>query len=127
MSTTRIKDLTTTAVAASNDDYIAIDGATNGTRKIKPSDLTTNITVDSAMSSSSENPVQNKVIYTALSDKANSSSLATVATSGSYSDLSNKPTIKTYTISIASNVITLTDSSGGTSTATLPVYSGGVS
>ena len=127
MSNTRIKDISTTAQSAANDDYLAIDGATNGTRKIKPSDLSTNITVDSALSSSSENPVQNKVIYTALSGKADSSGLATVATSGSYSDLSNKPTIKTYTISIASNVITLTDSSGGTSTATLPVYSGGVS
>lgn len=33
----------------------------------------------------------------------------------------------TYTISISGNVITLTDSNGGTSTATLPVYNGGVS
>lgn len=125
MSNTRIKDLTTTALTAASDDYLAIDGDTNGTRKIKPSDI--GITVDSALSGSSENPVQNKVIKTALGAKADTADLATVATSGSYSDLSNKPTIKTYTISIASNVITLTDSSGGTSTATLPVYSGGVS
>lgn len=53
------------------------------------------VTVDSTMSSTSENPVQNKVIYTALQSKANSSALATVATSGSYNDLSNKPTIPT--------------------------------
>lgn len=32
----------------------------------------------------------------------------------------------TYTISISNNVITLTSSTGGTSTATLPVYNGGV-
>lgn len=32
----------------------------------------------------------------------------------------------TYTISILNNVITLTSSTGGTSTATLPVYNGGV-
>ena len=32
----------------------------------------------------------------------------------------------TYTISISGNVITLTSSSGRTSTAVLPVYSGGV-
>lgn len=51
------------------------------------------VTVDSAMSSTSTNPVQNRVIYTALQDKANSADLATVATSGSYNDLSNKPTI----------------------------------
>lgn len=51
----------------------------------------TQITVDDAMSSSSENPVQNKVITAALGNKANSADLATVATSGSYNDLSNKP------------------------------------
>lgn len=50
-------------------------------------------TVDSAMSSSSENPVQNKVINAALNQKANASDLAAVATSGSYNDLRNKPTI----------------------------------
>ena len=51
------------------------------------------VTVDSALSSTSTNPVQNKVINTALNKKANTSSLATVATSGSYNDLSDKPTI----------------------------------
>lgn len=51
------------------------------------------ITVDSELSTTSENPVQNKVITNALNGKVNSSALATVATSGSYNDLSNKPTI----------------------------------
>nr|MCR4779628.1 hypothetical protein [Ruminiclostridium sp.] len=51
------------------------------------------VTVDSALSSVSENPVQNKVITTALGGKANTADLAAVATSGSYNDLSNKPTI----------------------------------
>lgn len=51
------------------------------------------ITVDSALSSTSENPVQNKVINSALGSKANSADLSTVATSGSYNDLTNKPTI----------------------------------
>lgn len=36
------------------------------------------VTVDSAMSSTSENPVQNKVIYNALQSKANSSDIPTV-------------------------------------------------
>ena len=57
----------------------------------------TQITVDDAMSSSSENPVQNKVITTALGNKANSADLATVATSGAYSDLSGTPFIPTIT------------------------------
>lgn len=51
------------------------------------------ITVDSTMSNTSENPVQNKVIYNALQDKANSADLATVATTGDYDDLQNLPTI----------------------------------
>lgn len=71
------------------------------------------ITVDSALSLSSNNPVKNKVITAALAGKQDtisdlatirtgarkgataiqSSDLATVATSGSYNDLINKPTI----------------------------------
>jgi len=52
-------------------------------------------TIDSALSTTSENAVQNKVVKGALDLKANSADLATVATSGSYNDLSNKPTIPT--------------------------------
>ena len=37
------------------------------------------------------------------------------------------PSYITYTLSISSNVITLTGSNGSTSTVTLPVYNGGVS
>lgn len=51
------------------------------------------ITVDAALNSTSTNPVQNKAISIALDKKVNTSSLATVATSGSYNDLSNTPTI----------------------------------
>ena len=39
MSNIRIKDLTTTATSPSNDDYIALDGSTNGTRKILASNM----------------------------------------------------------------------------------------
>ncbi len=35
----RIKDLTTTASSPASDDYLALDGATNGTRKIAASSL----------------------------------------------------------------------------------------
>lgn len=42
-------------------------------------------------------------VATALSAKANSADLATVATSGSYNDLSNKPTINDSTITIQKN------------------------
>jgi hypothetical protein len=66
------------------------------------------ITVDDALSSTSTNPVQNKVINSALNSKANTSSLASVATSGSYNDLSNKPTIPT----VPTNVSAFTNDAG---------------
>ena len=48
-------------------------------------------TVDSVLSASSTNPVQNKVITAELNKKVNASGLATVATTGSYNDLADKP------------------------------------
>lgn len=49
------------------------------------------ITVDEALSNSSTNPVQNKVINAALGTKANDADLAAVAKSGKYTDLINIP------------------------------------
>lgn len=68
----------------------------------------TKITVDASLSASSTNPVQNKVVNTALNSKANTNDLADVATSGSYEDLSNTPTIPT----IPTNVSTFTNDAG---------------
>ena len=53
------------------------------------------MTVDSAPTSGSSNLVSSGGVYTGLSTKADANSLATVATSGSYDDLTNKPTIPT--------------------------------
>ena len=39
MSTKRIKDLSSTATSAANDDYMVLDGSTNGTRKILASNI----------------------------------------------------------------------------------------
>lgn len=39
MANSRIKDIATTAAAAASDDYLVIDGATNGTRKIAASNI----------------------------------------------------------------------------------------
>lgn len=72
------------------------------------------ITVDSALSTTSENPVQNKVITNALDNKADSSSLAAVATSGSYNDLSNKPTIPTATSDLTNDSGFISTSDTGT-------------
>lgn len=52
-------------------------------------------------------------VQTQLNNKANSSSLATVATSGSYNDLSNKPTIPTV------NDATITFTQGGVTKGTI--------
>lgn len=49
------------------------------------------VPIDDTVTAASENPVSSEGIYTALSAKANSADLATVATSGSYNDLTNKP------------------------------------
>lgn len=50
-------------------------------------------TVDAALSTTSENAIQNKAVALALADKANAADLADVATSGAYSDLEGTPTI----------------------------------
>lgn len=71
------------------------------------------ITVDSALSTTSKNPVQNKVVTAAINSKVDSSSLATVATTGAYSDLSGAPTIPTATSD-------LTNDSGFITSADLP-------
>ena len=60
---------------------------------------TTTIVTDSALDKTSHNPIQNAPVATAIESlqntKANASDLATVATSGSYNDLLDKPTIPT--------------------------------
>ena len=43
MATTRIKDITTAASTFSSDDFVAIDGATLGTRKMAKADLITEV------------------------------------------------------------------------------------
>ena len=68
-----------------------------------------NSSIDSTVSASSTNAVQNKVIKsyvdTGLADKASTSSLSTVATSGSYDDLSNKPTIDSALSDSSTNAV----------------------
>lgn len=66
------------------------------------------IEVDAALDANSENPVQNKVVKGALDAKANTADLATVATSGDYEDLTNKPSIPT----VPTNVSAFTNDAG---------------
>lgn len=117
----RIIDKERAEILQSTDEFI-IDSAINGTRKVFFDTLkeslgagggssdggSANIEVDGALSSSSTNPVQNKVINTAInqtlaaaksytdnkvSNKMDQVTLATVATTGDYNDLKNKPTL----------------------------------
>lgn len=82
-----------TGKGLSTNDYTTADK-----NKLAGIDNNANKTVvDSTISNSSTNPVQNKIIKSALDTKANINSLSTVATSGSYNDLSNKPSIPSKT------------------------------
>ena len=44
MADIRIKDLATTATSSASDDYLALDGSTNGTRKILATNVANNVT-----------------------------------------------------------------------------------
>ena len=87
------------------------------------------VTVDDELSGTSTNPVQNRVITAALSGKPDTSDLAIVATTGSYSDLTGTPTIpivNNATLTIQKNNVdvatfTANSSSNATANITVPV------
>jgi len=78
-------DLATVATSGDYDDLT--DKPTLGTAASKDS--------TNAVTQNSTDLVESGAVYTALSGKANSSDLATVATSGDYDDLTDKPTLGT--------------------------------
>lgn len=124
----KLNGIATGAEVNVQSDWNVTDASSDAFIKNKPT-IPAAITVDSALSSSSTNPVQNKVITNALgtkqgalntaqlaatnsgitaakvstydnyasqiSEKANSADLATVATTGAYSDLTGTPTTPT--------------------------------
>jgi hypothetical protein len=65
--------------------------------------------IDATVSGTSKNSIQNKAIKqyvdTGLSGKASTSTLSPVATSGSYDDLSNKPTIDSELSDSSTNAV----------------------
>lgn len=71
------------------------------------------VTIDDALSDTSTNPVQNKVITVALDNKVDITNLATVAISGSYNDLSDKPEMigNTWRPIMVDDEVKLSDSS----------------
>ena len=66
----------------------------------------------------------NKLFQTINGTTTEVAQFSDVATSGDYEDLSNTPTIPSYSLSMASNVITLTGTDGNISNVTLPVWDG---
>lgn len=104
---------TSTAGLMSAADKTKLNGIATGATKI---------TVDSALSSSSTNPVQNKVINTALSGKLSTSGTAAKATA----DANGNNIVNTYEtkanaitgLSVSGKVITFTKGDGETGTIT---------
>lgn len=92
-----VKQITTNDIAnwnAKSDfdgTYNSLTGKPDLTQKEDVANKTKTV---NASSTDTQYPTA-KAVYTAVSGKANTSSLSTVATSGSYNDLSNKPTIPT--------------------------------
>lgn len=63
------------------------------------------LTFDNIPTENSDNPVKSGGIYSSLESKADSNSLADVATSGAYADLSGKPTIDSAMSSLSENAV----------------------
>lgn len=64
------------------------------------------VEIDDTLNQYSDHAVKNSAIYNALSQKANQGDLATVATSGSYSDLTGTPSLATVATSGAYSDLT---------------------
>ena len=130
MSTTRIKDISATAVTAASDDYLALDGATNGTRKIKASDIgggggtTLVIDVDgtdypvTGLAQMTVSGVTGVYLY------YNDGNDGAIFFPDGVAMNNVKQTIEAE---IPTAVSELTNDSGYLTLATLPIYSGGVS
>ena len=132
-STTQIA--TTAFVQNSLGSYVKTVNNTapdeNGNVTITVSGGGSNITVDAELSTTSTNAIQNKAVAKkfdefgtawgqALAAKADTAGLATVATSGSYNDLTNKPTV-------VKSVNNTTPDSNGNVTITVSSGDSGVS
>ena len=105
------------------DDYATkdyVDNSISGLVDNAPDALNTLNELSAALNDDSNFA---STVTTALADKANSADLATVATSGSYNDLSNKPTINNSTITIQKNGSTVDTftTNGSAKTINIPV------
>ena len=141
MADKRVTELTEKTTVNAND-YLIVDNATDGTKKIKVSAIS-----DAALSDSSENPVQNKVVKAALDGKQGTLTAGSgitineenvISASGGgggtsdYSDLTNKPQINSVTLSGNKSLADLgaqeqlTFDNAPTENSDNPVKSGGI-
>lgn len=84
-------------VHASNEDFFLSRYSNQNTYYHGSGSVEIDSTLD--VYATSSHTISNSAVATALQTKANSADLATVATSGSYVDLTNKPTIPVVTLS----------------------------
>ena len=84
-------------VSASNEDFFLSRYSNQNTYYHGSGRVEVDSTLDAYATSS--HAISNSAVATALNAKANSADLATVATSGSYADLTNKPSIPVFTVS----------------------------
>ncbi len=119
MADIRIKDLATTATSAASDDYLALDGSANGTRKILATNVAQNVTDvtfgssgPSAKSSIAARAARQGLVFDGTSQATSSRSLGSIWT---------VPVIFTVPASNPSaraTIWALNDSGGGYSNAT---------
>lgn len=84
-------DTTYEKIADASNVHTSLQNSINGLSSSKQDKMT----FDSTPTANSTNPVTSGGVKTALDKKADTSSLKTVATSGSYNDLTDRPTIPT--------------------------------
>jgi len=116
MADIRVKDLDEAATPGV-DYFLLTDSATDGVKKIKPANTVTraSLSIDNVDNTADLDKPISTATQTALDDKADASSLATVATSGAYGDLTGKPTLgsaATLNVGLGPNNIPQLDGSG---------------
>ncbi len=117
----------TTATNAANAAQTSANAANTAAGKAQTSANNAQEAADNAQASADAAAASAKTANYALASKANTADLAKVATSGSYNDLTNKPTIPTVnnaTLTIqknGANVATFTANSGTAATANITV------
>ncbi len=117
MPTTRIKDLSTTTTSAASDDYVALDGLTNGTRKMLGSKLV------AAVASTTDNALAR---YDGTAGQVQNSA-ATLDDSGNLAVTGTLSAANTFTLASAGNANEVLTSSSATNAAYLSIGNTGAS